>query len=168
MDNLTAYLDRELSSGYAKRLKLHVDGCGPCTQELASLTESKDLIINNVRELTPRSELWDNIRIQISSLELEPTPPGFFEILRARRWLTAATAVVAMLLVTLGIWAYLQSQQYDNTLQQYMADYFRKRESEEKTHRSPTPVSLEKYSDNPFVRMPDDSSDNPFRERSRR
>jgi hypothetical protein len=168
MDNLTAYLDCELSSGYAKRLKLHVDGCGPCTQELASLRQAKDLITNNVRELTPRSELWDNIRVQISSMELEPKPPGFLEILRAGRWLTAATAVAAMLLLTLGIWAYLHSQQYDDTLQQYMADYFRKRESEEKAHRSPTPVSLERYSDNPFVRMPDGSPDNPFRERSHR
>jgi len=167
MENLTAYLDRELSSGYAKRFKLHVDGCGPCNQELASLREAKDFITANIRELTPRSDLWDNIRIQISSLELEPRPPGFLEILRARRWLTAATAVAAMLLLTLGIWAFLRSQQYNDTLQQYMADYFRKRESEEKTHRSPTPVSLEKYSDNPFVRMPDDSSDNPFRERRR-
>ena len=65
MEDLTAYLDRELSSGYAKRFKLHVDGCGPCNQELASLTEAKDLITANIRELTPRSELWDNIRIQI-------------------------------------------------------------------------------------------------------
>jgi hypothetical protein len=165
MENLTAYLDRELSNRYARRVKLHVDHCQPCNQELASLKESESLITNNVRELTPRSELWDNIRVQISSLEMAPRSPGFLEILYAKRWLTAATALVATLLMTLGIWAYLRSLQLDDTFNQYMTEYFEKRESED---RSPKAASFQKSSDNPFVRTPDDeSSDNPFRERGR-
>ena len=86
----------------------------------------------------------------------------------AKRWLTAATAAVAALLLSLGIWAYLRSTQYDDSLHQYMADYFHKRESQEKIHRTPARVSFEKSSDNPFVQMPEqESSDNPFRERRR-
>jgi Putative zinc-finger len=168
MENLTAYLDRELSSRHARRVKLHVDRCGPCNQELVSLREAENLITGNIRELTPRSELWDNIRVQISSREMEPRSPGFLEILYAKRWLTAATALAATLLLTLGIWAYLRSLQYDDTLTQYMTEYFEKRQSEERTQLSLTPASLEKSSDNPFVLTPDeDASDNPFRERGR-
>jgi Putative zinc-finger len=165
MENLTAYLDRELSNRYARRVKLHVDHCEPCNKELASLKEAESLVTNNIRELTPRSELWDNIRVQISSLEIEPSSAGFLEILYAKRWLTAATALVASLLLTLGIWAYLRSLQPDDTFNQYMTEYFEKRESED---RSPKAASFQKSSDNPFVRTPDDeSSDNPFRERGR-
>jgi Putative zinc-finger len=165
MENLTAYLDRELSNRYARRVKLHVDHCEPCNKELASLKEAESLVTNNIRELTPRSELWDNIRVQISSLEIEPRSAGFLEILYAKRWLTAATALVATLLMTLGIWAYLRSLQPQDTFNQYMTEYFEKRESED---RSPKAASFQKSSDNPFVRMPDDElSDNPFRERGR-
>jgi hypothetical protein len=165
MENLTAYLDRELSNRYARRVKLHVDHCEPCNRELASLREAESLITNNIRELTPRSELWDNIRVQISSLEMEPGSTGFLEILYAKRWLTAATAVVATLLLTLGIWAYLRSMRPDVTFHQYMTEYFEKRESED---RSPKAASFQKSSDNPFVLTPDEeSSDNPFRDRGR-
>jgi hypothetical protein len=165
MENMTAYLDRELSNRHARRVKLHVDHCVPCNQELASLREAQSLITANIRELTPRSELWDSIRVQISSLEMEPRSAGFLEILYAKRWLTAATALVATLLLTLGIWAYLRSLQPDDTFHQYMTEYFEKRESED---RSPKPVSFEKSSDNPFVLTPEEeSSENPFRERRR-
>jgi Putative zinc-finger len=165
MENLTAYLDRELSNRYARRVKLHVDHCVPCNQELAGLREAESLVTANIRELTPRSELWDNIRVQISSLEMEPRSAGFLEILYAKRGLTAATALVATLLLTLGIWAYLRSLQPDQTFHQYMTEYFEKRESEA---RSPKAASFEKSSDNPFVLTPDEeSSENPFRERGR-
>jgi Putative zinc-finger len=166
MENLTAYLDRELSSRQARRMKLHVDRCGPCNQELASLTEAERLVTVNIRELTPRTELWDNIRVQISALEMEQRSPGFLEILYSKRWLTAATALSATLLLSLGIWAYLRSQHYDDTLHQYMTEYFERRESEAKALLRT--ASDEKSSDNPFVlTLDEDSSQNPFRQRER-
>lgn len=170
VDDLTAYIDGELSHGVAERLRLHLNGCASCTAELRGLQEAVVLVDSHLRELKPGPELWANVRSQIAAIEVSPRPTGFLQLLHAGRWLTATVALAATLLLTLGVREYLQKRRSDEAFRQYMTDQIEIRKLQDEMPRLDIQLSNStsqgRFSDNPFVMVSEETTiENPFRKK---
>ncbi len=168
-ENLTAYLDHELSGTETTVLEMHVDACSKCNEELRSLRESTGFFDSNALEIELSPALWNNVRVRITPM---PSPTGssrFWGSLAVPRWARAATAVVAVFVLGLGAREYMQYHRSHKALAQYMTKYVQAREAQEVAHRAsraPATRAIHKeYSDNPFVSTTEEVSySNPFRE----
>jgi predicted anti-sigma-YlaC factor YlaD len=172
VDDLTAYMDGELSEGVEERLRLHLNSCASCTAELRGLQEAAVFVDSHLRELNPRPELWASVRSQIAVIEVSPGRTGFLQVLNAPRWLTATVALAATLLLTLGVWEYIQRRHSDEAFQQYMTQQIEIRRLQDETPRFDIPVTnptaQRRFADNPFVTVSEEITfRNPFREGGR-
>lgn len=171
-DNITAYLDAELSAREADDLRRHVEACVPCRRELEDLRDSMQFIDARVTQLVPSAALWRNVQARITQLPA-PQPRLRLGDLFRTRWAPAALAASIALGAGLGVWGYLERQdtlrrtatQY--ALEKYMDTYVRFRDGEEQIHRAPAMtgrlVALhEEFSENPFVNVAEQSPPNPF------
>jgi anti-sigma factor RsiW len=169
VDDLTAYMDGELSPRIAERLRSHLNGCASCAAELRGLQEAAVFVDSHLRELNPRPDVWANVRSQIAVIEVSARPTGFLQILHANRWLTASVALAATLLLTLGVREYLQMRRSDEAFQQYMTEQIEIRRLQDEMPRLDAqvsdPTSQAGFSDNPFVTVSEETTfRNPFRE----
>ena len=172
VEDLTAYIDGELSDGVAERLRLHINSCASCASELRGVKEAAVFVDSHVHELKPRPELWANVRSQIAVIEVSPRPTGFLQVLHAPRWLTATVALAASLLLTLGVWEYIQKRRSDEAFQQYVTEQIELRRLQDETPgldiQVSSPTSQEMFTDNPFVTVSEETTfRNPFREGDR-
>jgi anti-sigma factor RsiW len=160
-DNLTAYLDKELLPSARSEVESHLASCARCGDELHTLKEAMLFLESHSKPLAPGPAVWSNIRAQIAVL---PAPSGAFWLHSPlQRWALPAAALAVSLVLGLGIREYLQRQQSERALQEYMSQYVRKRESQELAHRVQT--AHREFSDNPFVAPSEETSfGNPFRE----
>lgn len=152
VEDLTAFLDGELNAADSERIRSHLDGCASCSEELRSLREISVLVESHNRELEPRSETWNLIRVQLmAEPAADSAPASWF-----RSWRLAAAALVAAIIMTLG---YVQHREAENRdIAKYMSNYIKQRETLRLTSRSATP-----YESNPFIKARATVGDNPFR-----
>ena len=171
-NDLTAYLDRELSDARMIEVKSHLEICDCCRKEYRSLELSARFIETHAREMQPAPEIWKRVRSKISSMEAPAPAPGLLQFLVASPWWSGAATIAAMAVCAFGIWSYTQNQAAKRDLIQYMTRYVQVREAEEQTHRTEAAVTpgadpdsfiRAKYSDNPFVTMDSTPDKNPFR-----
>jgi anti-sigma factor RsiW len=164
VDDLTAYMDGELSHAVAERLTSHLNGCDSCAAELRGLQETAVFVDSHLQELNPRPELWANVRSQIAVIEVSPRPTGLLQLLHARPWLTATVALAATLLLTLGAWEYVQMRRSDEAFQRYMAEQIEIRKLQDEMPQ--LEIDLSDPSHNPFLTVSQETTfGNPFRKR---
>lgn len=70
LDRLFAYLDAELGEVDADRVRMHVEECRPCLDELAADTILKNLVRRCCQEEAP-ADLRVRIRAQLTTLRVE-------------------------------------------------------------------------------------------------
>ncbi len=169
-NNLTAYIDQQLSGTETKDLESHLGSCPNCREELESLRESSAFLDSKVRELDLNPALWNTVRVRISSTPAPATPSSFWDFLALPRWVSVAAASAALLVLGgLGVSEYLKHEETRQALSQYMQQYVQAREAQEQLHQSSavsmTPTEQAKYSDNPFVASSEETQySNPFLE----
>lgn len=156
-EELTAFLDGELSPDDSAEVQSHVANCRLCAQELSGLQEMGDLLDAHTRELDPHVGSWSMIRSRI-----EQPNSHRFSLQEWGPWrLTAATLALAAI-VTFGYLHYRQVQSRD--LDRYISQYIQDRE----TRLQGQPVSLtptqfeDPYANNPFADVKAVLTDNPF------
>jgi hypothetical protein len=183
-ENLTALLDGELSRADTDAVRSHVDACRGCREELQDLEHASALVESRARGLDPAPALWSAVEARITAPA--SSRPGFFDALRAFRWLPVTAAIAATLAIGVGVSGYLARQeaareeQEARALERYMDEYVARRQSEELEHVGPPAVPLttaaapaanpirlpraahREYSDNPFVVADDSSASSPF------
>src|SRR6266545_2367145 len=98
-NNLTAYLDQQLSGTETKDLESHLGSCPKCSEELESLRESSAFLDSKVRELELNPALWNTVRVRISSTPASSTASSFWAFLAAPRWAAFAAATAAVLVL---------------------------------------------------------------------
>jgi anti-sigma factor RsiW len=172
-DDLTAYLDGELSKARTQEVKAHLDLCGACREEFRSLELSARFVETHAGELRVRPELWNSVRARISTLEVPASSQGLFRWLTANPWWSTAAAAMAMAALALGLWGYVSHEKAQKELLQYMTDYVQARDAQEQASRtlvsgpgqstSQVGVSHSEYFDNPFVTVKANADMNPFR-----
>jgi anti-sigma factor RsiW len=164
-DQLTAFLDAEMSAQEAEQMRSHLSACKSCADEHLSLRDSKEFIESHVHDLEPRPEAWNLVRARISA---NPPSPSAFHLFALKRW-RVAMATTALALAVSGL-AYLQYQQnQEKTLERYVSQYIQERQAR---WQAPVLANTEPgtdfdetnpYADNPFLEIKATVSDNPFR-----
>jgi hypothetical protein len=160
-ENLTAFLDGELQASNSAEIRLHLDICPACADELRGLKEAMDYIESHYRVLEPRPESWHMVQACLSSTDSTP----WFHFFAPNRWRisTASLAIVA----ALGI-GYLQYRQFQTrNLENYITQYIQEREARSQAQsiqwnaEANSQVEIP-YADNPFVETSVVSAENPF------
>jgi anti-sigma factor RsiW len=172
-DDLTAYLDGELSETKTLEVKSHLDLCQSCREEYRSLELSTRFVETHVRELQVQPQIWSQVQARISAMEAPAPSPGLFQLLTLNPWWGAAAAVVGTAVLTVGLWGYIHNQAAKQNLVEYMTQYIQAREVQEQAHRAQilTPensgteagIFHAEYMDNPFVAVDSNPDMNPFR-----
>ncbi len=170
-EDLTAYIDGELSETKARDVRTHLDRCGACRDEHRSLELSARFVETHARELQMRPESWNLVRARIAAL---PAPaPGLFQWLTSNLWWSSAVTALATAALALGFWGYMHHIESQRDLTHYMSEYIQAREEQEQTHRI-TPLESDssaadagvlhpEYVNNPFVTVRSSADMNPFR-----
>ena len=165
-DQLTAFLDEELSAREAEQIKSHLSACKSCADEWGSLRDSKEFIESRVHDLAPRPEAWNFVRARIS---MDQAPPPAFHFFALNRWRVAMATAVLIFAAGLGYFQYQQVQK--KTLDRYVSQYIQEREARWQakvvlTTAQPDTADFDQanpFADNPFVEIKATVSENPFR-----
>ena len=161
-EDLTAYLDGELSPADSERVRSHLEFCGSCSDELRSLREAADFLGSHTRELEPRAGSWNMVRARITSENI-PSPSRFWVPNRWRLGLATLAIIAAF------AFGYTQYQQYQRkNLEGYIYQYMQEREAWIKAHTVLTGAGVNSqvenpYAGNPFIEIKATVADNPFR-----
>jgi anti-sigma factor RsiW len=164
-NNLSAHLDGELLSSFEQEVTSHLQGCKKCHHEFRELEASVEFVAMHSRDLELKPDIWNNLRGRIAPM---PVPGHLNRLWGQYRWLTAAAAIAATIVLAIGLWSYVAEQR---EIRQYMSDYIAEREREEQVRRTrinavqrieteaPAFIELE----NPFGTTRPVSVENPFR-----
>jgi anti-sigma factor RsiW len=162
-EDLTAFLDGELSDADSDQVESHLSACAACDAELRSLREAARFIQSHQRELEISPETWRLVRARITAA---PKPRSLFDFLAPYRWRLAVAAAAVVAAVALGTFQYRQVQR--RSLDEYVSQYVQNRQA----HRPAPPVfagldvspvdgNSRPY--NPFAGLKDTLTENPFR-----
>lgn len=149
-ENLTAYLDEELSPNDLAHMRAHLDTCASCRAELRSFEEAADLVQSNTRDLEIGSETWNAIYDRI----LNERPSSRFGFLQTK-WNQALAMAAVVAALALGYLFYQQNQH--RKLDEYISQYVKSREAGFRMQ------ATNSFMPNPFSEVRQTSDTNPFR-----
>jgi len=152
-EDLTAFLDGELSEASSGQVQSHLQTCTSCSEEFRSLREAAEFVESHNRTLEPRSGSWNMVRARITT-ENVPSPSHSW---LSNRWRLAVAALVLVAAFTAGYLQYQQSQKKD--LDRYVSEYMQQR-------KTLVNYRTGSYDDNPFIEIKA-PVDNPFRSEDR-
>ena len=171
-DELTAYLDGEISGTAAEQIRRHLEECPPCQDELQALRGAAAFVESHAREVDPVPEIWNNLRARIAAMPPPASRSGFFQFLVVNRWAAMAATLTSTVILALGLWGYLAHQSSRKALESYMSDYIAMRAVTERLHavearqwrhlKSEGGVARTPFPENPFVDHRPVSLANPF------
>jgi anti-sigma factor RsiW len=162
-ENLTAFLDGELSAADSEQASSHLSACASCAEEWRSLREAARFVESHRRELEVRPEVWNLVRARIS---VPSEAPSLFDFLAPGRWRFAVATLAIVVVIVLGYVQYQQLQR--RSLDKYISQYMQDRQA----HAPSQPVftdfaanhqNKQSRADNPFAEFKATLSDNPFR-----
>jgi hypothetical protein len=165
-EDLTAYLDGELSSPDSAQVRSHLDACAACSEELRTLQKAGAFLASRTQELDLRPGSWNRVRAQISVQQ----SPSFWNIFSPIRWRPAVAALTCLVLLAFGYMWYRQAQQ--RSLDAYIAQYEKAREAGRSFRRVLANVDSgfatdNRAIDNPFIEAKVSLDLNPFRSEDR-
>ena len=165
-EDLTAYLDGELSPADSAQVRSHLITCSACTDELRGLQQAADFIESHARELDLRFGSWSRLQAQIPA----PKSPTFLGLPFPVRWRTAVAAMACIAAIAFSYYWHQQVQR--SSLDAYIAQYEKAREAGRSFRRAiagvDTAFTSEKFAvDNPFMEAKATLDLNPFRSEDR-
>jgi len=122
-EDLTAYLDGELSSEGSAEMRSHLETCPSCSGELRSFQKASAFFVSHTKELELRPGSWNLLQARISAAS-SPSPFGFFAFDRWRYALATLAFVAA-----LGLGYFWHHQAEKKSLDEYIAQYVKAREA---------------------------------------
>jgi anti-sigma factor RsiW len=159
LENLTAFLDGELSAADSEQVRSHLDLCICCADELRSLKGAAEFIKSHRSELTVPAESWSLIRARVAA---SPNPSRFFALLRPR-FALASLALFSLLAIGYVQYQQIQRKNLNNYISQYIHDREVRRHARAVQWIASSDSSAEiPYADNPFIEIKASSVDNPF------
>ena len=161
-EDLTAFLDGELSAADSERVRSHLGSCPSCSHELGSLQETANFVETHTRTLELRPGSWNLVRARITT-ENAPAPSRFWI---PNRWRLAMGALALAAVFGLG---YLQYQRIqERNLDLYISNYIEQRETQMEAPQVMFSGTEENpYGNNPFVEIKASFNGNPFRSEGR-
>jgi hypothetical protein len=177
-DDLTAFIDGEIAGSAAERMKQHLENCSPCRDEFKELKDSAALVESHSGALELDPEIWNNLRARIAEMPAPGDSSGLFRFLVVNRWTTAAATLAATVILSLGLWIYVQYQASEREFQLFVKEYIQTRSAAEQVHSlqlleaaEKNPFNLEGTglitTENPFADPRTPEITNPFRSEER-
>ncbi len=161
-EDLTAFLDGELSAADSAQVNAHLASCASCADELRSLKDAADFIESRRGELHLRSGAWDAVRTRIA------TEKSFslFEFPLLTHWRAAFAAAACFAIFAAGYLWYQRIEERD--LNAYISQYIKAREASRPFSKAGTGMDVRFESgkvavDNPFIEAKVGLDFNPFR-----
>jgi len=170
-DELSAYLDGELSPPKMREMESHFHTCEPCARDLRSLRASSQFVEKHAVALELPEPLWQKVRARIEALPERRSRASIFDFLFARPLPAMAMATALIFLLAGGIRIIFRHLEDERVLAQYMSSYIHDRDRQEETEKlrqagtqleSATEAEIQPE-DNPFVTASFSADDNPFR-----
>jgi len=159
-ENLTAYLDGELSPVDSEQVRSHLEICASCAVELRSFQAASNFVASHASELELRSQSWDTVYNRISATGSRSP----FAFLILKRWSSALATLAVVMAVAFGYLWYQQDQR--RSLDEYISHYVKMREADRTfglmTSNSGLPFQYGN-SNNPFSEVKPAFDTNPFR-----
>jgi hypothetical protein len=161
-ENLTAYRDKELSTVEFDKVQAHLRTCAACAEELQSLGKAAEYVESQIRELSPRPEMWRFVQARISA---EPVRRSSFFGSLFMPWRIAAATLAVIAALGLGYTEYQQIQK--KNLEKFVSTYLRQRETQVRAravvmkHAENSNVD-NPFADNPFIEVNATPANNPF------
>ncbi len=172
-DEMSSYLDGELSIADARDLESHIRACAPCAAELQSLETSSRFVANHSREVELRPQVWQKVSARVAESPEPQAAWSILEFLGGRRLALLGSAITLALLLMAGGWGVLKYRETERALVQYMADCIHVRDAQEEAETAQQNIISQDSQetaeietdaqDNPFSSVSYDSDDNPFR-----
>jgi anti-sigma factor RsiW len=166
-EDLTAYLDGELSPNDSAQVKSHLAVCASCADEMRSFERAADFVETHRLELSLRPGSWNAVRAQ---LPVEKASPSLFGFAASNRWRAAFAAVACIVILTVGyLW---QQQIQERSLNAYISQYIKAREAGRLFNTSIAGIdagfgSRPFAAENPFIEAKVGPDFNPFRSEDR-
>jgi hypothetical protein len=171
-EDLTAYLDDEVTPRRSAEIRDHLDECGKCSAEMQSLADSARFLESHAKEIPLKPEIWNNVKAQLSTMEA--AQPAGFSPFWVWRWpKVTATVLATASVLALGFWGYLNYEESQESLRYYMNAYVTARDAQ--LHGQEASLALASANskagagsqldkaDNPFVEHLSNTYHNPFR-----
>ncbi len=167
-DDLSAYIDGELSEGAAAQMQEHLAKCPPCRDQHDDLVNSVTFVTEHTGVLEPVPEIWNNLRARIAEMPPPSESGGLSRFLAMNRWPAMIATLAATLLLALGLWGYLRYEQSQRDLESYMNEYIQMRTAQEELHlrrisQSQDESGVGMIMENPFADIRPAVFTNPFR-----
>ena len=119
-DNLTAYLDQELSSGERTLVEQHLRQCAGCSSEFDSLSRSHWIVNQALEEIDVRPEMWQTIEAAIRpqiSVERTASPWGVFAAWLRMPKHALAAGTIGLVLLFVSLFVYQSRQRPDSSVE---------------------------------------------------
>lgn len=158
-ENLTAYMDDELSPAGSAQMRAHLETCVSCTTELRGFKEAANFVQSHARDREIRPESWNAIYDRIHA-KRSVSPFGF--LLPKWSQLLATAAVVAAFAI--GYLWYQHDQR--RSLDEYISQYIKTREAGFSLQIREAGFNLRtmnSFIPNPFAEAKPAPDTNPFR-----
>jgi anti-sigma factor RsiW len=104
-EEISAFIDRELSSDESQRIQLHLASCHPCALRVLSAMQLKGATAAAGRRFAPPPEMLGRLTAQLQPKEQLPEKPRLF-LMRAAVW----AALAASLLLVMGLVGWQQKR----------------------------------------------------------
>lgn len=124
VENLTAYLDGELSPEAFTQVQLHLKACSSCSEEFRSFQRASDFVASHVKELNLPPGSWNRVRDRIEDTK----SPAFWNLPFLIRWRPAVAALACIAVFAFGYLWYQQVQR--QSLDAYIARYEKARQAD--------------------------------------
>lgn len=170
-DNLTAYLDGELSSGERHLVDQHLRQCAGCSSEFQSLSQSYWMVNKALEEIDVRPEMWQAIEATIRPRSASSSTGSWRDVF-ASWFLTSKHAMVAgsigLVLVVASVLVFESRQRLDPSLEALrpqLHSMVKQMDTEEqKPHNFILSPTEDESKSNPFALRHISFERNPFRE----
>lgn len=159
-ENLTAYLDGELSHVDSAQVRSHLELCTSCAVELRSFQAASSFVKSHASELELRSKSWDTVCDRISTAGSRSP----FGLLIPKQWSSALATLAVVIAVAFGYLWYQQDQR--KSLDEYISQCVKTRESGQTFELMTSSSGLPFQSgnpNNPFIEVKPAFDTNPFR-----
>ena len=159
-ENLTAYLDGELSPVDSAQVRSHLDSCASCAVELRSFQAASSFVAFHASQPELRSQSWDAVYDRIAATGSR----SLFAFPILKQWSTTLATLAMVLAVAFGYLWYQQAQR--KNLDEYISQYVKMREAGRTSWLMTSSSGLPSQSgnpNNPFIEVKPAFDTNPFR-----
>jgi len=106
-DQLQDYREKLLSPEEHEEIRVHLEECPACKEDLAALSELMDGLAELPQEAEPSRDLWPQVEWRLSGPAAERERPPSRRMVTMQRWQLLAASITVAMISGGAVWAFL-------------------------------------------------------------